>query len=248
MCAQASSSTWTSTLWVEVFTEQAAMFREAVGRAEPDADVPSCPGWTFSRLTVHVGQFLGTVTRYLTSGSTVELRPRSEPDVTDPVAFLDGELAAAAEVLAAVPANSPVWTFSPAAPDLAWVWQRRAAHELNLRRWDAQAALRTLVPTDPEQATDAIDELLGTLLAARLRLDSPPDVTGTAVVSTTDTGRAWFVSLTPGEAPEVKSVNGTEQADARVANRAENVLYQLWNRMRLTGDGDERVLRAVRMS
>jgi hypothetical protein len=43
-------------------------------------------------------------------------------------------------------------------------------------------------------------------------------------------------------------VSGTEQADARVANRAENVLYQLWNRMRLTGDGDDRVLRALRMS
>lgn len=237
--------------WSEVFTEQAALFRAAVAQADPGARVPSCPGWTFTELIVHVGRFAHTVARYLTTAPAVEVRPLPSPDlaeVADPLGYLDERLALAADAIARTPGNRPVWTFSPAAPDLAWVWQRRAAHELNLRRWDAQAALRTLVPTDPDQATDAIDELLGTLLAARLRLDSPPDVTGTAVVSTTDTERGWFVRLTPGEVPEVKSVSGAQQADARVANRAENVLYQLWNRMRLTGDGDDSVLRALRMS
>jgi len=234
--------------WSEVFTEQAALFRAAVDQADLGARVPSCPGWTFADLTVHVGRFVHTVARYLTTAPVVEVRPLPPTETTDPIGYLDERLALAADAIAITPGNRPVWTFSPAAPDLAWVWQRRAAHELNLRRWDAQAALRTLDTTDPEQATDAIDELLGTLLAARLRLDSPPAGTGTAVVAATDTGRSWFVRLTPGEAPEVKSVNGSEQADARVANRAENVLYQLWNRMRLTGDGDERVLRALRMS
>ena len=239
---------WTPPRWLEVFAEQAEMFREAVGRADPGAAVPSCPGWTFTDLTVHVGRFLAQVNRYLTSGSVVQLRPRPAEPPADPLAYLDEELAAAREVLPATPANRPVWTFSPAAPDLAWVWQRRAAHELNLRRWDAQAALRTLEPTDRDQAADAIDELLGTLLAARQLTDSPPAVTGSAVVSCTDGPQRWFVRLTLGEAPSVRLAARDETADAHLNGRTTNLLYQLWRRMQLTGSGDESVLRALRMS
>jgi mycothiol maleylpyruvate isomerase-like protein len=238
---------WTPPRWLDVFTEQAAMFRDAVGAADPRARVPSCPGWTFTELTVHVGRFLDQVGRYLTTGSPVQLRPPAAPPPADPLAELDHRLAEAREVLEATPGNRPVWTFSPAAPGLAWVWHRRAAHELNLRRWDAQAALRTVVPTDREQAADAVDELLGTLVAARLLTDSPPDATGTAVVSCTDGPERWFVRLVPGEAPLVRQAARGEDADAHLDARTENVLYQLWSRMRLTATGDAGVLRALRM-
>jgi hypothetical protein len=239
---------WSPPRWLDVFTEQAAMFRDAVGAAEPRARVPSCPGWTFTELTVHVGRFLDQVSRYLTTGSPVQLRPPAGPPPADPLAELDRRLAEAREVLAATPGNRPVWTFSPAAPGLAWVWHRRAAHELNLRRWDAQAALRDLAPTDREQAADGVDELLGTLVAARLLTDSPPDTAGSAVVSCADGPQRWFVRLVPGEVPLVRQAARDEQADAQLEARTENVLYQLWSRMRLTGTGDAGVLRALRMS
>jgi hypothetical protein len=231
-----------------VFAEQAGLFRTAVATADLRADVPSCPGWTFEDLTVHVARFLHTATRYLTSGSIGELRPLPVRRDVDPLVYLDEQLAAATQVLNNTSGNRPVWTFSPSAPDLAWVWHRRVAHELNLRRWDAQAALRALTPTDRDQAADAIDELLGTLLAARLRGDSPPTTTGTALVSCTDGPQAWFVRLARGEAPEVRAAAKNEKADARLSNRTANVLYQLWSRMQLTGEGDQSVLRAIRMS
>jgi hypothetical protein len=239
---------WDPRQWTEVFAEQSAMFRAAVGRGDLGARVPSCPGWTFTELTVHVGRFLEQVTHYLSTGSLVQLRPPPPEPVTDPVAYLDARLAKAADALAGTPANRPVWTFSPSAPDLAWVWHRRAAHELNLRRWDAQATLRTLVPTDRDQAADALDELLGTLLAARLLTGSPQRWQGTAVVSTADGPHGWFVRLLPKQAPEVRPAVEGEPADARLTGRTENLLYQLWNRMRLTGTGDVTVLRALRMS
>jgi hypothetical protein len=230
-----------------VFAQQAGLFRTAVATADLAADVPSCPGWTFADLSVHVARFLHTATRYLTSGSIIELRPVPVRRDVDPLVYLDEQLAAATQVLNNTSGNRPVWTFSPSAPDLAWVWHRRVAHELNLRRWDAQAALRTLTPTDREQAADAIDELLGTLLAARLRGDSPPQVSGTALVSCTDGPQAWRVRLVPGEVPEVRSADKNEKADARLSNRTANVLYQLRGRMQLTGEGDPTLLKALRM-
>lgn len=239
---------WTATRWTAVFAQQAGLFRTAVATADLTADVPSCPGWTFTDLALHVARFLHTATRYLTSGSIVELRPQPLRRDVDPLVYLDEQLAAATQVLRNTSGNRPVWTFSPAAPDLAWVWHRRVAHELNLRRWDAQAALRTLTPTDRDQAADAIDELLGTLLAARLRVDSPLAAKGTAVVSCTDGPQTWHVRLAPGVVPEVRLAARDEQADARLSNRTANVLYQLRSRMQLTGSGDVAILRALRMS
>ncbi|WP_233161053.1 maleylpyruvate isomerase N-terminal domain-containing protein [Actinophytocola xanthii] len=238
---------WTPSRWLQVFAEQSALFRAAVQRADPGAPVPSCPGWTFAELTVHVARFLAQVGRYLTTRSSIQLRPPAPTPVTDSLALLDEELAAATDALATTPGNRPVWTFSPAAPDLAWVWHRRAAHELNLRRWDAQAALRELTPTDRDQAADAVDELLGTLLAARVAAGEPGR-SGTAVVSALDGPHRWFVRMTPGEVPSVRPAEPGEVADAQLTGRADNLVYQLRNRMRLTGTGEVEVLRALRMS
>ncbi len=86
-----------------MFAEQAGLFRTAVATADLRADVPSCPGWTFTDLALHVARFLHTATRYLTSGSIVELRPlpvrRDSAEGRDPLKYLDEQLAAATQVL-----------------------------------------------------------------------------------------------------------------------------------------------------
>jgi hypothetical protein len=68
------------------------------------------------------------------------------------------------------------------------------------------------------------------------------------VVSATDGPHGWFVRLLPGEVPEVRPAVDGEAAGAKLENRTANLLYQLWNRMRLTGTGDATVPRALRMS
>ncbi|WP_199440392.1 maleylpyruvate isomerase N-terminal domain-containing protein [Umezawaea beigongshangensis] len=242
------SAGWTAQRWTGVFAEQSAMFREAVGTADPAAPVPNCPGWTFTELTLHVARFLETSLEHLRTGSPVQLVPPPAPVGVVPLSYLDAQLAAAAEVLPAVAGNRPVWTFSPAAPDLAKVWHRRIAHELTLRRFDAQAALRTLVPTDADQAVDGIDEALGTLLAARWTTDSPPDVTGTAVVRCTDVPESWFVALAPGSVPEIRAAAPGEQADLVVRGQAQILFYGLWGRVELPAEGDAAVRRALRLA
>ncbi len=238
---------WTTQRWTEKFTEQAAMFRAAVGKADPTAPVPSCPGWTFTELVLHVGRFLQTSLEYLRSGSTVQLRLPPPPAGIAPLEYLDAQLALAAEVLPAVPGNRPAWTFSPATPDLAWVWHRRIAHEVDLRRWDAQAALRELVAGDTEFAVDGIEESLGTLVAAKYAADVPPNAKGTALVQLTDVPEAWVVKLEPGLAPELRAAWPGEETDLQIVGEAQLVHYGLWGRLPLKTTGDQNVLSVLRL-
>lgn len=246
---------WGVQQWLQVFEEQARMFRDAVGRADLTAPVPTCPGWTFTELTVHVGRFLQVVTGQLRSGSVEQqVRPEPAPEAPEPLAYLDEQLAVAREVLGATPANRPVWTFSPTAPRLAWVWHRRVAHELTIRRWDAQAALGDLVPLDRDLALDGVEEVLGTLLAARLLGDMPVAVSGNAAVVCEDAAQGWLVEFTPEQAPVVRLVppgmptdpdQGMVQAEVR--GRASSVYLGLWGRIELPGRGDRGVLHALRV-
>lgn len=247
MAGNVWSTGWTSQRWIEVFTHQAALFRAAVNQADPQTAVPSCPGWTFAELVTDVAAFLELASDYLRSGSLLQLPPPARETGVDPVTYLDTQLAAATEALASTPEDLPVWTPSPASPNLAWVWHRRLAHRMNLRRWDAQAALRTLVPTDTHQAVDGIDEVLGSLLALKYAADVVPEAGGTAVVRCTDAPFAWHVRFVPGVAAEVRAAEPAEPADALVTGSATSVYYGLWRRVELPASGLEKVRWALQL-
>jgi hypothetical protein len=214
---------WTAQRWTAVFIEQAEMFRKAVADADPAAEVPTRPGWTVQDLVIHLARFLETSTAYLRTGSRTAMRPPPPPAGLSPLEYLDLQLTAAGEILTAVPGNRPVWTFSPAAPDLAWVWHRRIAHETVLRRFDAQTVVRQVVATDADLSADGIDEVLTTIVAAKLDGDVP--------------------NMVSGEVPEIRAAAPGEEGDAQVTGEAELVYFWLWNRMNLKEmTGDQRVL------
>ena len=234
---------WTAQRWTAVFIEQAELFRKAVADADPAAEVPTRPGWTVQDLVIHLARFLETSTEYLRTGSRTAMRPPPPPAGLSPLQYLDLQLTAAAEILTAVPGNRPVWTFSPAAPDLAWVWHRRIAHETVLRRFDAQTVVRQVVATDADLCADGIDEVLSTIVAANLDGDVPSTVTGTALVRPTDVPESWLISLVAGEVPELRAAAPGEEGDAQVTGEAEVVYFWLWNRMNFKEmTGDRRVL------
>lgn len=234
---------WTAQRWTAVFIEQAEMFRKAVTEADPTAEVPTRPGWTVQDLVVHLARFLETSTAYLSTGSRTAMRPPPPPAGLAPLEYLDLQLTAAGEILTAVPGNRPVWTFSAAAPDLAWVWHRRIAHETVLRRFDAQTVVRQVVATDADLSADGIDEVLTTIVAAKLDGDVPNTVSGSAVVRPTDVPESWLISLAADEVPEVRAAAPGEEGDAQVTGEAELVYFWLWNRMNFKEmTGDRRVL------
>ena len=112
-----------------------------------------------------------------------------------------------------------------------------------LRRFDAQTVVRQVVGTDPDLCVDGIDEVLTTIVAAKLGGDVPNIAPGTATVRTTDLPESWLISLTPDEAPEIRAAAPGEEGDAHVTGEAELVYFWLWNRMNLkVMSGDQRVL------
>lgn len=232
--------------WHQVFTEQCAQFQAAVAGVDLATAVPSEPGWTLRELVLHTASFADQVADYLRTGTRRPLKPRPLPDTDGILGVLAISLETCSRVLRETPAHRPVWTFSPSAPDLAWVWQRAAAHELNLRRWDAQAALRTLTSTDPVQAEDAIDEVLTTLLGAKFGQENSLTLRGRVLVEAGE--RRWQVELEPGQVPAVAVPSGVVDdggVDASLSGSAPSVLYQLRGRATLFGSGDRALLRAL---
>ncbi len=174
------------------------MLRAAVGAGSTAAPVPTCPDWTVADLAAHVGQFCGFWAHVLCEGTG-----RPKPSFPDPPAgeVIAGWLAEVSPMLItelrATPAGTPVWTWYQPDQTAGFV-ARRAAHELNIHRYDAQSARGQCDPVDAVVAADGIDELLGTLVVASDR--SVPASRQTLHLHGTDDGvtAEWLVILGPG--------------------------------------------------
>jgi len=111
-----------------------------------------------------------------------------------------------------------------------------------------QATLRQLVPTSPDLAVDGIDEVLTTIVAAKLDSDVSNTASGVAVVRPVDVPESWHVAFSPGEVPEVRAAAPGEEGDASVSGEAELLYYWLWNRMTInTASGDSQLLQVLQV-
>jgi uncharacterized protein (TIGR03083 family) len=139
---------------------EVAAMTATLRQADPEAAVPSCPGWTVADLAEHV---IG-VHRWALAALDSEQAPAvPETPVTGPLA--DAYAAAAGDLLAVVsvrPASSPAWTFDKH-NRTAGFWVRRQLHEITVHRWDVAP-----FQIDPVVAEDGIDEVLDFMLPRQL--------------------------------------------------------------------------------
>lgn len=226
---------------------QGAAFRDLVDRLDPDAEVPTCPGWTTRVLVEHVVSVSVFIEDCCRAG------PAAGPPVAkDPPA---GWSAAASwwrdrwpglvELFRSTPPSAPVWAPPGFAPRSS-SWIRRQAHELAIHRLDAEHAAAGPAETvpalfDPQLAVDGVDELLTSLLP-------PVDVAGTVHYRADDTGDEWWLELTPGRPPSAHRGHGVGRlADASVRGTAEQVYRAVWRRPHLAEvTGTAELVAAVR--
>ncbi|MBN9110961.1 MAG: maleylpyruvate isomerase family mycothiol-dependent enzyme [Pseudonocardia sp.] len=188
----------------------------ATVRRDPAARLRSCPDWTGADLLAHVCAFARWVNDLLSGGSAA----RELPAVTtaDADATWDDDLARLVGVLRTTPPDAPApnWAVSP---DTVAFWQRRAAHELAVHRWDAETAGDAdPTPIDADVAADGVDEFFDVFVATGLAAGMVPSTAATLAVELTDRGARRSVDLP--EAGPVTTIRGT----------AEDVLLAVWGR------------------
>lgn len=165
------------------FTKQNGLLTDLVSAADPDADVPTCPGWTLRQLLTHIGRghrWAATIVRERADGP---VDPRTVADGKPPA-----EWPGAVDWLAKAPRllfdavestgpETPVWTFTGPKPS-AW-WFRRRLHETVVHRADAAIAAGVTFDVAPDVAADCLSEWLS-LVAAR-PVGSTPLAEGTSL-------------------------------------------------------------------
>ncbi|MFB9905168.1 maleylpyruvate isomerase family mycothiol-dependent enzyme [Allokutzneria oryzae] len=218
--------------FVDHILVQAAAMRGAAVEAGPDAEVPSCPGWTVLDLVRHIARVHARVGEILVA-EDITVRPdfpRAPQRWDELLEWWDTALSTMVRRFTDLDPLAPTWMFPGAAERTVRAWARRMAHETAIHRLDAELALgvESRLTFAPEFAADGIDERLG----LRAIGDSSAVTTGgTILFHAADAGRAWTMTVRPGQNPEVTSApDAAMHTDAVVAGTADAVYRAVWGR------------------
>ncbi len=187
------------------FEDEARRFAELVAATPADSAVPTCPGWTLTRLVVHQGSILHWARALIDANG--EYLDRRSLDIglpgvdASPQVWADWLLESATlviEALERIPDDTPTWTWGDGTT-AAW-WTRRLLHETAVHRIDAElAAGNTDWTIDAEVAIDAIDEHLANVEASGSFCDAVTHLRGDGSIHlhTTDLDGEWLIDLNP---------------------------------------------------
>jgi uncharacterized protein (TIGR03083 family) len=259
----------TKDFWLAALRADSPALQDAVAQAGPDAEVPSCPGWTGADLVEHVTTLLHWVRETVPRGTTgppttrpgdyrtALSAPSEGPGAGNSRAWeqaldeLRRELTGTIETLEAVESDFPAWNWAPQSKQ-AGFWHRRMAHEVSVHRWDAEAAAGRPTPIETKLAADGVSEVLDTWLPAGKR-KGPTDLHGVVHLMASDAGHEWFVRLRgPGVALlDTATILDSDDhhARAQATGTASDLLLALMGRQRLDRlvvTGDPRLIGALR--
>ena len=187
----------TKDFWLAALRADGPALQDAVAQTGPQTPVAGGPDRTVAELVRHVTGLLRWVRATVTRGVTdrpgpLEL-PEPLPDWPEALDRLRRELTGTTETLEALDPDFPAWNWAPQ-PKRAGFWHRRIAHEISVRRWDAEAAAGRPTPVESKLAADGVSEILDTWLPAGHRT-GPTDLHGVVHLVGTDLGQEWFVRL-----------------------------------------------------
>jgi uncharacterized protein (TIGR03083 family) len=201
--------------------------------ANPDAAVPTCPGWTVTDLTRHVGQVYLHKTTAMREGAEPDDWPPKDLAEEEPLALLDRAYAELRHEFATRRPGDPVGTWYTRDQTVGFLI-RRMAQETVIHRIDAElGAGQPVAPIPDDLAIDGIDELLKVFVAYGVAEWSQyfTDVLGGSPGRTyavrTD-GAAWRVRTGPGTFTVADAE--ADPADATVSGPPAAVLRWVWNR------------------
>jgi uncharacterized protein (TIGR03083 family) len=210
--------------WVAALRREGGAFATAAQAADPDDDVPTCPGWTVRRLVAHVGRVHRTATAGVLDGTVEPPALAARPPADD-----SKMLRWYAEGL-----EKLLQVFTDAEPHLDDFWPRRMAHDTTVHRFDAElAAYAKAGGFDAALAADGVGEVVESMLQLRAGDEPLASARGDVLVECTDTGDTWLVSLEPGRVTATRPERRPRRIDARIAGPAADLYLVLWGRLPL---------------
>lgn len=212
--------------WIPLLRTHTARFADLLERADPDAPVEHCPGWTVRDVAVHLGGIHQWVVHAVVAGDP-SLTPEPPVPGEDLAEWYARQAQALVGLLAATPPDAAAWTLDRD-DRTAGFWRRRQVHEVVVHAWDVEHADGSTTPIDPALAWDGVREVVDVLHPRQVRLDRTPAPAHAVRLVATDLDDAV---TTLGDAA------GTDDVEVRAT--AERLLLLLWHRDR-TDDLDPR--------
>jgi uncharacterized protein (TIGR03083 family) len=205
---------------------EAAAFTRAISTGPLDAPVAGCPGWDVARLASHLG-FIHRWARACALNGEPPSDPRAlEVGDRDLVEWFTEGAADLVATLSEIDLSGPTWhPFTVAR--VGGVWPRRQLHETTVHRWDAERAIGTPGPIDPEVASDGIDEYFEVAVPRLIARESIVVPDGSLHVHCTDVAGEWLVWNDGGE---YQMKRAHEKGDAALRGPGEAILLRLWGR------------------
>ena len=214
-------------------------FASAIESGPALAPIAGCPGWTLTRLGVHLGFVQRWARQAILTGAAPQIDEAADPAPADQRGLAGWFREGAARLLTTLhetDPQQPTWHPFPVEPKVAGLWRRRQAQEASVHRWDAQLAAGMAPIIEAEFAADGVDEYWTVMLprlVSREHLTVPPSV---LAVELHDAAGRWVVD---GRGGTVALAAPGTQADAVLQGGAQDVLLRLWGRP--VPDGSTRI-------
>ncbi|MFC8846650.1 MULTISPECIES: maleylpyruvate isomerase N-terminal domain-containing protein [unclassified Micromonospora] len=186
----------TKDFWIGALRAEGPAFAAAVAEAPPETPVLSCPGWTITDLTRHLGDAYHWITMIVRAGGTTRParpEPGALPAGTSALEYWQQGYDRLMATFDGLDPEAPAWNWAPQ-PKKAGFWPRRAAHETAVHRWDAQLAIAAGEPIEAKLAADGVSEVLDTWLPAGRRTASG-QWHGVVHLAAPDAGQDWYLRL-----------------------------------------------------
>lgn len=247
--------------YLDHLRRESARFRDVLAGADPEAAVPSCPGWSASDLLWHLGMDVQHFWAWV-----VEHRPHPPEDYEEPerpagyTAILDHFDRSSGSLQHQLEHADPA--------DPAWSWSddqsvgftvRRQAHEAMIHRVDAELTTGERTTLDPVMAADGLHEAITVFFGGQPSWGTFARdgrqvalVCGDGPTLTLDLGRFTGRDPRNGEdvdEADIRLVEPDGQPVAMISGRSEDLLLWVWGRSDespLTADGDDEALAVVR--
>ena len=205
-------------------------FAAALRTGPLDAGVHGCPGWDLRQLAAHMGHIhrWSRLCALIAENPQVAafIQPGSDATGDELADWLQQGGSRLAATLRAVDPAAPTW--HPFLVErVAGVWPRRQAHETSMHRWDAEHAVGTPSPIDPELASDGIDEYFEVTYPRTMTREGAPPPSGSLHVHCTDVPGEWLARY---DEAGYQFTSEHAKGDAALRGPAEQILLALYHR------------------